>query len=64
MTIQSTPLADVEEPAVLVEAIRRYCRGGGREKDTGKSQLRGAISFYRKDKPEVAEFLQKVLNSG
>lgn len=44
--------------------MRKFVRGEGREKDLGRSGIRGAITFYRKGQPKVAAFLEKVLKHG
>jgi hypothetical protein len=53
----------VPKPEKIIEAVRKYVRGTGREKEDGRSGIRAVINFYR-DYPErakVVEFLKRVL---
>jgi hypothetical protein len=55
--------AGVPKPEKIIEAVRKYVRGAGREKEEGRSGIRAVINFYR-DYPErakVVEFLKRVL---
>src|SRR5262245_60776674 len=57
-------LKDVPRPEVIVEAIRRYVRGKGLEKERGRSELRGLINFYKTmpARAPVVELCQRILH--
>jgi len=66
VTTQSMLFHNVAKPEAIIEAIRSAARGNGRERDVGRSQVRGCISFYSQCPPkrndQLVPFLRRVLS--
>lgn len=59
------PFEGVPKPEQIVETIRRFVRGSGREKERGRAEMRGLIGFYSTmpERAKLLAFLKRVVKA-